>query len=180
MMTLEDLSNLKEIIPLVGVIASLVFVGLQMRQSTIATKAQIHNNITSGYISFAEVLMPHAETFSKGISEYGDQFDTLSAEEKLIYFSLILCLFKHYENMHSQYQSGLIDKETWRAWSVHLRMCFHQPGVQLWWSQRKMSFARSFRIFLETSSIPSDTPSIVDLMDRSSLQLAANMARHRN
>ena len=34
----------------------------------------------------------------------------------------VLCLFKHYENMHSQYQSGLIDKETWRAWSVHLRI----------------------------------------------------------
>jgi hypothetical protein len=164
-MTLEDLANLSDVIAGVGVIASLIFVGIQMRQSTIAIKAQIYENMTSGYLSFASVIMPYAKVFSKGISANNDDFNAFSSEEKLIYFSTIFCLFKHFENMHSQYLNGLIDKETWDAWSEHIRMYFHLPGVrEVWWPKRKMSFIKSFRIFLDKSSMPKNSSSIVDIM----------------
>ena len=42
-MTLEDLSYVSQIVGVVAIFASLVFVGLQIRQNTLATRAASHN-----------------------------------------------------------------------------------------------------------------------------------------
>jgi hypothetical protein len=42
-------------------------------------------------------------------------------------------------------------------------MHFNQPGVQMWWSLRKGSFAPSFRTFLESSPAPK-VPTMVDVL----------------
>jgi hypothetical protein len=68
--------------------------------------------------------------------------------------------------MHAQYQGGLIDRESWDAWSEHILMYFNQPGVRLWWSLRGGAFRPSFRAFLE--SAPASTlRSMVDVLQSS-------------
>jgi hypothetical protein len=42
-------------------------------------------------------------------------------------------------------------------------MYFNQPGVQMWWSLRKGSFAPIFRTFLESSPAPK-VPTMVDVL----------------
>jgi len=165
-MTLSELANIGEVIAAICIVISLIFVGLQMRQNTRAVKAQIHENIMSGYLSVANVVIPHANIFSKGICSDDESFSSLTAEEKMIFFSSIFSLFKHFEHMYSLFKKGLIDAEAWAAWSEHIYMYFHQPGVQLWWPQRKKSFIKSFRDFLDNSTKPTGTPSIAELIQK--------------
>jgi hypothetical protein len=54
-MTLEQLNIVLQLVGTLGVIASLIFVGLQVRQNTKATRVQVQENMTSGYISVAQV-----------------------------------------------------------------------------------------------------------------------------
>jgi hypothetical protein len=54
-MTLEQLNIVFQLVGTLGVIASLIFVGLQVRQNTKATRVQVQENMTSGYISVAQV-----------------------------------------------------------------------------------------------------------------------------
>ena len=49
-MTLEQLNIVLQLVGTLGVIASLIFVGLQVRQNTKATRVQVQENMTSGYI----------------------------------------------------------------------------------------------------------------------------------
>ena len=42
-------------------------------------------------------------------------------------------------------------------------MYFNQPGVLMWWSLRRGSFAPSFRKFLESSPAPK-VPTMVEIM----------------
>ena len=68
-MTLEQLNIVLQLVGTLGVIASLIFVGLQVRQNTKATRVQVQENMTSGYISVAQVLIDNAEVFTRGIAQ---------------------------------------------------------------------------------------------------------------
>jgi hypothetical protein len=59
-MTLEQLNIVFQLVGTLDVIASLIFVGLQVRQNTKAARVQVQENMTSGYISVAQVLIDHA------------------------------------------------------------------------------------------------------------------------
>ena len=56
-----------------------------------------------------------------------------------------------------------MEDETWNSWSEHIRMYFHEPGVQAWWSLRKATFVPGFRDYLE-SSAPPGMRSFVDVL----------------
>ena len=153
-MTLEEIGVLSQLVGTLGVIASLVFVGVQIRQNTKATRAQVHESITSGYQAAAQSVTTHAEVFARGIAATPESFSAFSEADKMTYFGVIFGFFKHFENMHAQYENGYVDPESWTAWSEHMLMYFHQPGVQVWWSLRKGTFRPSFRAFLETTPPP--------------------------
>ena len=162
-MTLEQLNLVLQIVGSIGVIGSLIFVGLQVRQNTRATRVQVQENMTSSYISVAQVLIDNAEVFTRGIAATRESFASFSDADKMIYFGAIFSMFKHFENIHSQRERGFIDQESWAAWSEHILMYFNQPGVKMWWELRRGSFNPQFRSFLESSASP-QVPTFVDLM----------------
>lgn len=162
-MTLQQIEVLAQLLGTLGVIASLAFVGVQVRQSTKATRAQVQEHITSAYQAVVESVTTHAAVFARGIGATPESFSKFSDEDKMIYFGVIFGFYKHFENMHAHYERGFIDRETWTAWSEHILMYFNQPGVQLWWNLRKGTFRPSFRAFLESSPIP-EVRSMVDVL----------------
>jgi hypothetical protein len=52
-MTLEQLRIVFQLVGTLGVIASLIFVGVQIRQNTKTTRVQVQENMTKGYFSVA-------------------------------------------------------------------------------------------------------------------------------
>lgn len=162
-MTLQDLGNIGEFVAAFGVIASLIYVGFQVRQNTIAMKAQMHENLTSGYLTVVDIVAANATAFAKGLNSTSN-FHSLTDEEKLQFFGVIFGFFKHFEHMYVQYQRGLIDQQAWDAWSEHIRMYFHQPGVLAWWAVRKSAFVRPFRDYLDNSE-PPPIPNMVSVLN---------------
>jgi hypothetical protein len=112
-MTLEQLSLVFQLAGALGVIASLIFVGMQIRQNTQATRVRVQENMTSGYIATAQILIDNAEVFTRGIAATRESFSSFSDADKLVYFGAIFSIFKHFENIHSQRQRGFIDDESW-------------------------------------------------------------------
>lgn len=51
-MTLVDMANLAQVIGAIGVVASLIFVGIQIRQNTAATRAASHNAVSDSLNDF--------------------------------------------------------------------------------------------------------------------------------
>jgi len=81
----------------------------------------------------------------------------------------MLGFFEHFEMMYVQYAHGVMDEETWNAWSTHIRMQFHQPGAQHWWSLRKEAFIPAFHEYLDKSTAP-EMRSIIDLLKEPSVR----------
>jgi hypothetical protein len=164
-MTLQELANMGEILGAAGVIASLLFVGWQVKVNTRTNRMRMHEQITQTYLSFLNAVLSDPDTFAAGLRSSEKDFADLSNKQKLFFFGSMLGLFKHYELMFVQHDQGVMDDETWDAWNEHIRMYFHQPGAQSWWSLRKSTFIPRFRDFLESSSAPEMT-SFVDLLDQ--------------
>lgn len=153
-MTLSDLANISEFVGAIGVIASLIYVGMEVRRNTKAQRAQAYETVTSGYMSVVQVMAEHPDTIAKGFSSSYEDFRQFSDGEKLIIFGLFYSFFKHFEQIYAQYSQGLIGDEDWEAWNEHIRMQFHQPGVQWWWQLRRSSYSKPFRTYLDNSEPP--------------------------
>lgn len=164
-MSLQEIANIGEILGAAGVIASLIFVGWQIRTNTKTTRMRMHEQVTQTYMSFLSSVLLDPDSFSAGLQSVDSEFSNLSDGQKMFFFGTMLGLFKHFELMHAQRDQGIMDQETWHSWSEHMRMYFHQPGAQAWWALRKYTFVPKFRIYLE-SSAPSEMISFVDLVKK--------------
>lgn len=153
-MTLSDLGNIGDFIGAIGVIASLIYVGFEVRRNTRALRAQAHETVVSGYMSSIQLIAEHAETTAKGFKSTFDEFRNFSDAEKVIIFGTFYGFFKHFEQIFAQHRQGLIGASDWEAWNEHIRMQFHQPGPQWWWKLRRTSFSESFRTYLDNSTPP--------------------------
>lgn len=151
-MTLQDLANFGEILAAAGVIASLIFVGWQIRANTKAARLRMHEQVTQTYMSFLGSMLVDPGSFATGLKSEHPDFADLNDAQKTSFFSTMLGFFKHFEMMYVQYAQGVMDEETWNARSTHIRMQFHQPGAQSWWNLRKEAFTPSFRQYLDTST----------------------------
>jgi len=154
-MTLQEISLASGILSSIGVVGSLIFVGFQLRQNTRAMRAQIHQNITAGWLGVGPMVAGHARAFAAGIASNERSFADLPDEDKLTYMSAIFVFFKHYENMYLQYKEGFIRKQDWEAWTSHMFLYWRMSGVQLWWKRRRDAFSPEFRDFIESSPQPS-------------------------
>jgi hypothetical protein len=114
-------------------------------------------------MSIAEVIARRPEAFAAGMSSESNGFEELSVGYRAFYIATIFGLFKYFELMFMQHRDGNTDDESWNAWSQHMLMQFHQPGVQAWWSLRETTFHPAFRKFLNESKAP-QTRSFVDLI----------------
>ena len=163
-MTLQDIANFGEILGAAGVIASLIFVGWQIRANTKAARLRMHEQVTQTYMSFLSSILVDPGSFAAGFKSEHPDFADLDDAQKAFFFSTMLGFFKHFEMMYVQHAQGVMDDETWNAWSTHIRMQFHQPGAQHWWNLRKDTFIPSFREYLDTSTAPK-MRKFVELLD---------------
>jgi hypothetical protein len=164
-MTLQDLANYGEILGAAGVIASLIFVGWQIRSNTRAARLRMHEQVTQTYMSFLGSILVDPGSFAAGLKSDKADFADLNDAQKAFFFATMLGFFKHFEMMYVQYSQGVMDEETWNAWSTHIRMQFHQPGAQRWWNLRKETFIPAFREYLD-SSTPPTMHRFVDLLEK--------------
>jgi len=155
-MSLESITLFSQVFGALAVFASLVFVGLQIRQQADATRAQTEQAIASNWMALGQLINESAEAFTSGLLSTSPTFVELNDADRMRFLTSIFALFKHYENMFLQYKKGRIGQEDWDPWSNHLRMYFHQPDVQSWWALRKTAFSPLFRDFLDVTIAPTE------------------------
>src|SRR5271169_2225293 len=117
-MSLSDFASLGSLLSGVGVLVSLIYLSLQIRQNTRAVRSEIHQHITDGWFSMGSIVTANAKVFTAGISSNVDSFAAMSDADKYAFMSCIFVFFKHFENMYLQYKEGFIESENWNAWTL--------------------------------------------------------------
>lgn len=130
---------------------TVVYLALQIRSSARATHSQTYHLATSALAEMAGMIGSDKELariFRIGMLNP----DVLNEDEATQFGYLGISLFRRFENVFFQYQSGMIDQDFWVGHRDNILWFFHRPGMQLWWKDRKFAFSRSFREFLDGST----------------------------
>jgi hypothetical protein len=139
----EAVAAIAEALGAIGVIATLVYLASQIRQSERATLASIqHSSIVHGFQ--LNVAMAGAETAPLILKGSAD-FKALDPVERLRFGLLFRAAFAWYEDIFSQARTGVGDSEFWDRQRTNLASLLQVPGIRVWWHRDQSFFGHEFR-----------------------------------
>lgn len=147
-MSLSDLANLSQIIGALAVVGSLIFVGLEIRQNTITSRAAtLQSNAAYWQDFFAMIGDPkYGKSYATGAAGK----DELTGEEFGQFFFMCRAIFMGCENQHYQFRQGLIDQDAYRGYEATIReQIAALPGVRALWSVVRHTYGHDFQQFFD-------------------------------
>lgn len=127
-MTLEQYAAIAEIIGVVSVLVTLVFLTLQVRQNTRALKATTIQAALQSEIDVAAMLLEHASTWHKVMTAAPLE----AGEETRKAIGLYNVFMIDTENRYHQYHSGYLGAQSWQARLGTLPRVVALPVFDLW------------------------------------------------
>ncbi|MBW2243041.1 MAG: hypothetical protein JRH01_13740 [Deltaproteobacteria bacterium] len=142
-MTLEDLGNIGEFVGAIGVVVTLIYLALQIRENTNSILGSVEREDARGSSDFLQSLAENpqlARVWRLGLSEPAK----LTQDEGTQFVMLMGTAFYRLEGPFKQYKRGLLSEEAWEPWGRLIARYMRSPAVLTWWSRGDVPFSRSF------------------------------------
>jgi hypothetical protein len=115
-MTLEQLSALAQIVGAGALLASLIFVGLQIRQNTQSQRVVAVESLAAA-IAAINVPAMQSPALGTALATALKDWSLASHDERVIAHYFLFCFFKLHEQAWYQYRSRVLDDAQWAAWN---------------------------------------------------------------
>ena len=156
-MTLQDWSNLAQVIGALTVVISLFYVGFQIKTNTSAVRSAtaqaIHNNYADWYMN----LMGDAEltrTVLKGVRDYS----SLDDGEKAQFIATFMAFMSFSQNAFYQWREKALSPWLWHGWELHVMNFLSAPGGKGFWKERGYVFGEEYRDYVEKVIMTKEPP----------------------
>jgi len=141
-------SDWMQIVGIFSVVVSLVFVGLQLRQSQeIAIAEQFHNRALA-YMSLLETRMEIG--YVPDISDWRDRVNQNEVQAEDI--SNQIWLWISMDDLYYQYQLGFMDESAWQAQLINVRGIFANCKMRFIYDWRRSGLRSEFVELVETGT----------------------------
>ena len=149
MWSLSKVHQVGELVAAAAVVVSLVFVGLQIRDNTIASEAATFQSVASDDLQLL-LNISASPALSRAFDAYmWEPAIDLSDDELLQGQWHLLALLRHFENVYFQYERGMLSEDAWTARDQFLSNTVRSPGFQrLLSSGRYQNFSGPFRDYV--------------------------------
>ena len=149
-MTLEDLYYVSQIVAVIGIFASLIFVGLQVRQNTKAIRATSHHAVTDSFNAINNMIA-NDPAFARRWRLGAAGSEELNEDERVSFGFMSLAYMRIFETLYYQYNNGTLDKKLFDAELQTLKWSLTEehPGTLAWWATNPISLSAEFRAFID-------------------------------
>ena len=131
-----------EVVGVFGVIASLVFLGMELRQSQKIAIADAYQQ-RSALLLQVQTTQYSPEQLSQVVhKELTGQ--SLSAFEEHILTYGWYPWFTYWENVHYQYELGMVTEEQWQSSRNTMRFMTDLPHFESWWARERERLRATF------------------------------------
>jgi hypothetical protein len=147
-MSLDQASLIAQIISAIAIVASLIFVGIQLRQAAQAVRnssSQAHSAVYSQINSVLTNNGEFAAIWRRALANPAD----LAEDEWVRFVAHLSSLFRFFESSRVQWLRGQLDEEHWQTILEQVRSLGAQPGVQAWWQLRGWWHSKEFQTWFE-------------------------------
>ena len=144
------LNDWMQVVGIFALVASLVFVGLQMKQSQEIA-------IADQYQARADA----AQNMYMSVLESGTSFESLDVpmdkktpEERNLALSMNGWSWTQYDNHYFQYKAGFLDEESWIGLSTRIKELYSVCHTRPLWEYNRNFFRSSFVAYVESLDDP--------------------------
>jgi hypothetical protein len=158
-LSIEDLGKL---MGLLGVVGSLLFVGVQVRQNSIATQAATNAAVADGFREF-NLMMASSPDLARAFSEYAARPAEAPPVERFLMLASWRALFYAWSGAHRQHLNGTLDPLLFQAVRQEISTYSDRSGreglsedvalrqgLMRWaWASERFLFSPDFQAFVD-------------------------------
>ena len=137
-----DWKDIAELIGIAAIVASLVFVGLQMRQTHDIALVTLYQMRADAAREVASVSLD-SEALHEVYKRLNAGEEVSESDLSLVRDSWFL-FFNHFENSHFLYQEGFLSEEHWQSDLISIVEEMRDPFVRDFWTDAKIRYRESF------------------------------------
>ncbi len=138
-MTLEQYASIAEIIGLIIVVATLLYLAVQVRQGAHLMRSESRQALLT---SDREVLLSYLDNIDL-LDKMADQ-QTLSRADQIRFSVLWIANMRNREHEWFQYKDGILDEATWLSYREIIRITLSSKRHRTWWNTTKAAFDSEF------------------------------------
>ena len=127
-MNWDAIGAIAEMLAALGVIISLIFVGLQVRKSTAESRAATKQATTDTEIVMVSTFANHAEVWEK-VANGALPDEGTETRTAILLFNMLMI---DYENRYHQHKAGYFDDRSWENRVATFRTMVKHPIFDLW------------------------------------------------
>jgi len=163
-MNWESIGAIGEIIGAIGVIASLIYLSVQIRRSDLTTRAQSLQSVLDGQRDRSFLVgytdPGYAHLISRGMTD----FDLLSSNEKRQFYMWMTEQLFQMQQVMQLHERGLLPKVDFEAWLYYTATVVQTPGGSDVWPYIQTTITPTIMELINTyiSENP-DTPSFIEI-----------------
>ncbi len=142
----RQLRHATEVVGVIGIVLSLIYVGYEMRQNTIATRAQGHQALAAMYVSGIDLQISD-QTFASLVARGKTDISSLSEAERNRFRLYVARELNVWELAFYNYRDGALSFEIWASANSWQCEWVTSPGVEEVWKsfESGAGWEKSFR-----------------------------------
>lgn len=153
---LSDWASIAEVVGAIAIVISLIYVGIQVNDSTLAVRSSTATETSTAISSWYSDLgtnLQASEVFLRGITNP----ESLTPAETAQYIYMTHGLFFQYQSAYYLAEEGTLDTELQQSLVNTLLGVRELPGFLMYWEQRGNLFQPSFKDFVDDLIVNGDT-----------------------
>ena len=145
-MNWEAIGTVAEVISAAGVIASLIYLAVQIRQSTKVSRAETTKDL---YLASREAILDIASNDSLAKIWTEIRHDVFDNEDDARRYAFYQSFFRLYELQFNLAEQGLLDDHIARSYTLIIRMFARTRYFADYWSIARREFNETFAVYVD-------------------------------
>jgi hypothetical protein len=151
-MTIQDWGAVGEIVGGLAVVVTLIYLALQIKQNTRATRLSTSHAVTEEFRGFFELIAANKDLCS--LTMRVGNGEQLSGLDKNHYYVFLGNFLRAFENAFVQWKNGALDSGQWDGMKrMYIDNCQLQ-AVREYWKNRRHWYSDDFQNFMDTVIFP--------------------------
>lgn len=145
----EALGAIGELVGAVGVIATLVYLAMQIRQNSNVVRSSTRQAISKEQKDMGIQIVTNPEARAAAMYWIGLEEDPALAAQVRNDMFIRACL-RMWENQYHQYKDGTFELDIWEGYLENMIKVLNQKRFQAWWPSNRALYSANFSLFIDS------------------------------
>ena len=142
---------ISNVIGQIAVVASLLYVGYEIRLNTRVARAQAHQDLVGIIMSISDQVISEIDDVTALRTSADSGLERLTASDRTRFMTLTNRYMNLYELGYDLRADGLLGEDVWRGFRSSLERQFERRGFREYWAADRTVFGPRFAAFVDSA-----------------------------